>query len=54
MNNEYIPVATASTTYYKPQTEQEMEQMTAQMNAAICFSTNGYFKPVAVCGTQWA
>jgi len=29
--NEYIPVATASTIYYKPETEQEMEQMTAIM-----------------------
>ena len=31
MSIEYIPVATAGTTYYKPQTEQEMEQMTATM-----------------------
>jgi len=29
--SEYIPVATASTIYYKPKTEQEMEQMTAIM-----------------------
>jgi len=31
MSREYIPVATASTVYYKPQTEEEMETMTAQM-----------------------
>ena len=31
MSSEYIPVATASTIYYKPETEQEMEQMTAIM-----------------------
>jgi len=31
MSKEYIPTATADTTYYKPQTEQEMEQMTATM-----------------------
>jgi hypothetical protein len=31
MSNEYIPVATADTIYYEPQTEQEMEQMTAVM-----------------------
>jgi len=29
--SEYIPTATADTVYYKPQTEQEMEQMTATM-----------------------
>jgi len=31
MSKEYIPKATADTAYYKPQTEQEMEQMTATM-----------------------
>jgi hypothetical protein len=31
MSNEYIPVATTSTVYYKPQTEQKMEEMTAIM-----------------------
>ena len=31
MNREYIPVATSSTVYYKPQTPQEMEKMTALM-----------------------
>jgi len=31
MSNEYIPKATTDTVYYKPQTEQEMEQMTAIM-----------------------
>ena len=31
MSREYIPTATADTAYYKPQTEQEMEQMTAIM-----------------------
>jgi hypothetical protein len=31
MNREYIPVATATTVYYKPQTEQKMETMTALM-----------------------
>jgi len=31
MSNEYIPVATASTVYYKPQTQEEMEAMTAIM-----------------------
>lgn len=31
MSNEYILVATANTVYYEPQTEQEMEQMTALM-----------------------
>ena len=29
--SEYIPTVTADTVYYKPQTEQEMEQMTAIM-----------------------
>jgi len=32
MSNEYIPMATADIVYYKPQTEQEMEQMAALMN----------------------
>ena len=31
MRNEYIPVATVDTVYYKPQTEKEMESMTAMM-----------------------
>ena len=31
MSNEYIPVATASTVYYKPQTQKEMEAMTDKM-----------------------
>jgi len=31
MSKEYIPVATADTIYYKPETEQEMEQMTTLM-----------------------
>ena len=31
MSKEYIPVVTADTIYYKPETEQEMEQMTAIM-----------------------
>jgi len=31
MSNEYIPVATASTVYYKPETKQEMDEMTAIM-----------------------
>ena len=31
MSNEYIPVATASTVYYKPETEQEVDEMTAIM-----------------------
>ena len=31
MSKEYIPVATADTAYYKPQTQEEMEQMTATM-----------------------
>ena len=31
MSKEYIPKATANTTYYKPQTQEEMEQMTAIM-----------------------
>ena len=32
MSREYIPVATEKTVYYKPQTEQEMEQMTTIMD----------------------
>jgi hypothetical protein len=31
MSNEYIPVATANTVYYEPQTQQEMDEMTALM-----------------------
>ena len=31
MSNEYIPVATANTVYCEPNTEEEMEQMTALM-----------------------
>ena len=31
MSKEYIPVATADTTYYKPETQEEMEAMTAIM-----------------------
>ena len=31
MSREYIPKATADTAYYKPQTQEEMEQMTEQM-----------------------
>jgi len=31
MSIEYIPVATADTVYYKPETQQEMEQMTVTM-----------------------
>ena len=31
MSNEYIPVATADTVYYKPETQQEFEEMTAIM-----------------------
>jgi len=31
MSKEYIPKATADTTYYKPETQEEMEQMTAIM-----------------------
>ena len=31
MSNEYIPVATANTVYYEPQTEQEMADMTEVM-----------------------
>jgi len=31
MSNEYIPVATASTVYYKPETEQELQGMIPQM-----------------------
>jgi hypothetical protein len=30
-STEYIPVATSSTTYYEPQSKEEMEQMTAVM-----------------------
>lgn len=31
MSKEYIPVATAETTYYEPQTQQEFEEMTERM-----------------------
>ena len=31
MSNEYIPVATADTVYYEPQTQQEMDEMTTLM-----------------------
>ena len=31
MSKEYIPKATEDTAYYKPQTQEEMEQMTEQM-----------------------
>ena len=31
MSNEYIPVATKDTEYYKPETQEEFEQMTEQM-----------------------
>ena len=30
MSNEYIPVATADTAYYKPETQEEFEQITEQ------------------------
>jgi len=53
MSKEYIPTATANTTYYKPETQQEMEQMTVTMKLGDMLLTSGYFKPAAVCGIQW-
>ena len=52
MSDEYIPVATAETIYYKPQTEQEMEQMTAIMKVGDMILASGCLS-LEVCGTQW-
>ena len=45
MRVEYIPVATADTIYHKPQTEQEMEQMTAIMKVGDMIFSKWVFKP---------
>ena len=53
MSNEYIPVATSSTVYYEPQTQEEMEQMTAVMKVGdMIFSKwvfNGLWYTMGLC-----
>ncbi|MCL2187310.1 MAG: TnpV protein [Defluviitaleaceae bacterium] len=50
MSREYIPVATASTVYYKPQTEQEMEQMTTIMKVGDMLFSKWVFQ---ASGGMW-
>jgi len=50
MSNEYIPVATADAIYYKPQTEQEMEQMTAVMKVGDMIFSKWVFQ---ASGGMW-
>ena len=50
MSKEYIPVATANTVYYKPETEQEMEQMTAIMKVGDMIFSKWVFQ---ASGGMW-
>ena len=45
MRIEYIPVSAADTTYYEPQTEQEMEEMTGLMKVGDMIFSKWVFKP---------
>jgi len=48
--SEYIPVATSSTVYYKPETEQEMEEMTALMKVGDMIFSKWVFQ---ASGGMW-
>jgi len=50
MSNEYIPVATASTVYYEPQTQQEMDEMTAIMKVGDMIFSKWVFQ---ASGGMW-
>jgi len=50
MSNEYIPVATANTVYYEPQTQQEMDEMTAIMKVGDMIFSKWVFQ---ASGGMW-
>ncbi|MCL2190339.1 MAG: TnpV protein [Defluviitaleaceae bacterium] len=50
MSREYIPVATSSTVYYKPETQQEFEEMTALMKVGDMIFSKWVFR---ASGGMW-